>query len=263
MKTFYIYFTIDKFTIEVLTSTPKVVDFFKKQYGLAPTKKRKSVGFFLTCNINLHSPFRIHIHKNRGVLSFSKSEPFSYLSFFFNFIVQVLVIDMDVLLIHGSSVVKDSKGYIFSGPSGIGKTTTLRGISDEHIYSNDVAILKKEGREYMLLCSPFDRYYTAAKKPITLDTIYFLNQAKRLSSSSLSHSKKYEYILKNSIFYYYVSTIITTRKKGASSPQMVDITIDDYSLVLQKNLLRLLAHCQMKVLNKRKDDRVYPLLETL
>jgi len=257
-----VYFTIDSLSIEIESSTPYVLEFFKKQYGLTPTVK-KSFNYQLIFNVKPQSIFKLHILRKTGEVVFPKYEDFSHFSFFFNFIVQLFVLRHNIVLIHASSIEKWKKGYVFSGPSGIGKTTILKNIKPSYIYSNDVAVLKKIAGDFMLLCSPFDRFFVPSKQRVRLEKIFFLQQAKNTTSKNLSNSKSYELLLKNSIFYYFLDTIMITSKNMYSKNHMMDIKIPNYYRLVQKNLLQILAHRPLLLLNKKKDDPIYLLIENL
>lgn len=257
-----IYFKIASISIEITSSTPYVVAFFKKQYRLLPSTKKPS-HYRLTFNVDTHSVFKMHINRKTGEISFPKHEDYSHFSFFFNFIVQLFVLQQDIVLLHASSVEKGQKGYIFSGPSGIGKTTTIKDIEPTHIYSNDVAILKKIRDNYVLLCSPFDRFFSASKKQIKLEKIFFLRQAKKTSVKDLQSSKGYESLLKNSIFYYFLDTMVVKSKKKSLNNDFADIKIPDYSPLMQKYLLQLFALRPSALLNKKRDDKIYSFVESL
>ncbi len=257
-----IYFKIGSISIEITSSTSYVLEFFKKQYCLLPTT-HKPFDYRLTFNVDTLSVFKMHINRKTGEISFPKYEDYSHFSFFFNFIVQLFVLQQGIILLHASSVEKGQKGYVFAGPSGIGKTTIIKNIEPTHIYSNDVTILKKLRDNYVLLCSPFDRFFSASKKQIKLEKIFFLRQAKKTSVKDLSHSKGYESLLKNSIFYYFLDTIVVKGKKKRLNNDFADIKIPDYSLLMQKYLLQLFALRPSTLLNKKRDDKIYSLVESL
>lgn len=89
------------------------------------------------------------------------------------------LLDKNILFIHGSSFGKNGNGYVCCGMSGSGKSTILQSVPGRSIYSDDTAIIKKQGRRYWLYPSPFDKKLAShTAGPVMLRHVFLLEQAK-------------------------------------------------------------------------------------
>jgi len=66
-----------------------------------------------------------------------------------------LCLDAGALLLHAAGVIRHGRGYVFCGPSGSGKTTVARLSPPHTVLSDDLVILKKDGRSLWVCGVPF------------------------------------------------------------------------------------------------------------
>lgn len=94
-------------------------------------------------------------------------------------LIEYTCVNKGILFFHGSSFIKNGKGYACSASSGVGKSTIVSKVPKKNILSDDLFVVKKINNEFYIFTSPFDN----AKIPnlvfqnAPLDTIFFLKQA--------------------------------------------------------------------------------------
>ncbi|MBI4974101.1 hypothetical protein HZC27_05845 [Candidatus Roizmanbacteria bacterium] len=120
-----------------------------------------------------------------------------------NYIVRSIIsfccLSKNILCLHASSCISNSGGYVFTGPSGFGKTTIVKKFEEEDVYSNDTAIIKKKGAAFLLFSSPFDKKHLGGfeKKPISIRGVFLLQKSKKNIVKNVSVSKGIEYLFGN------------------------------------------------------------------
>jgi len=57
-------------------------------------------------------------------------------------------------LVHGCGVVVDGRGYLFTGPSGVGKTTVARLSQDRTVLNDEVVLLRSSARAVRMIGTP-------------------------------------------------------------------------------------------------------------
>ncbi len=88
----------------------------------------------------------------------------------------------DGFFLHASSFIYNANAYIFIGPSGAGKTTTIT-ISRKQAtpFADDTLIVQKTGRRFLCYQAPFidkQSYITKTKKGFPIQGIYILKKSK-------------------------------------------------------------------------------------
>lgn len=129
---------------------------------------------------------------------------FSIFKFSLSKFIQSMVIDKDIVFLHGSSFFKKNKAYVFCGPSGIGKSTLIRQTKKNDILSDDIAVLKKINKKFYLYTSPFDKAtngFTDIKK-VALESVYFLDRGDKVKIKKLSFEESFESLIFNTNFFY-------------------------------------------------------------
>jgi hypothetical protein len=82
----------------------------------------------------------------------------------------------DSVLVHSSGVIYRGRGYLFSGPSGTGKSTIARLSRQYHVINDEICLLEFRGERIILHGTPFNGYFRE-KKPgsAELDTIFLIS----------------------------------------------------------------------------------------
>lgn len=119
-------------------------------------------------------------------------------------IISYCLLSKNIILLHASSCRYQGKGYVFTGRSGFGKTTIIKKVLLSNIYSNDTAIVKKYGNNFILYPSPFDRLHMdeQIKKPIRVQKVLCIEQSPRNKVYKLSIERRIEYLFGNIIHRY-------------------------------------------------------------
>lgn len=115
-----------------------------------------------------------------------------------------LSLTKNLFLLHASSFVKNNKSYIFSAPSGGGKTTIVKKIKRSKllVLADDVVIIKKIKRECFVCSSPFEkRQAPLIREKIPIATIYFLHQSKNNMIKTLNYSQRLKKLIYNHILF--------------------------------------------------------------
>ncbi len=94
-----------------------------------------------------------------------------------------LILPAGALLVHGASVVREGRGYLFFGHSGAGKSTTVRLIAESdpraQVLGDDAAIVQATSGGLFLHAAPLGSAYSDVAPPrrtVPLDGIFSLEQ---------------------------------------------------------------------------------------
>lgn len=156
--------------------------FLEKKYGFFKVSLHEKPLF----NISIVPQVRI----NHDVIFFKESgkvkiltplnlRRFRTFNFFLKTSLAYLLLNHQGFLLHASSLTKDSKGFIFTGKQGSGKSTVVKLAKNYQALNDDFTIIKKDKGKYFVFSSPFYETnpipQTKIKAPIK--GVYFLTQA--------------------------------------------------------------------------------------
>lgn len=129
----------------------------------------------------------------------SLKNAYQYAEEFLLFIFSELCIQKNKLIFHSASLIDDQhNAYIFFGPSGIGKSTISRKLSDFTIFSDDMMVIEKTQSGYLLQKTPFER--NKQRKPaiiVNIKAVFRLVQSDELKVNSLKKSNAFNVLLSN------------------------------------------------------------------
>ncbi len=124
---------------------------------------------------------------------------YQYAEEFLLFIFSELCIQKNKLIFHSASLIDDQQNaYIFFGPSGIGKSTISRKLSNFTVFSDDMMVIEKTKNGYLLQKTPFER--DKQRKPavlVNLKAIFRLVQSNELKINPLRKSNIFNVLLSN------------------------------------------------------------------
>lgn len=114
------------------------------------------------------------------------------------------------LLIHASAVAIDDNAFLFTGVSGIGKSTMARlwGECGAQILNDDRLVLRPIGDEMMVYNNPMP-YYAQNPREAKLKTIFLLKQSPENYIKPLSGVLAYSRVLGNFIQQFYEKQMVT------------------------------------------------------
>lgn len=109
------------------------------------------------------------------------------------------------IFLHGSSIIVKHQGYVFTGPSGIGKSTLIQLLKNTFtIFSDDLFILKKELGKWQIYQTPLLEKRNANIKRINqgfkLKNIFWLQKNKNLKVTTINNSQTIFHQLMNQIW---------------------------------------------------------------
>ena len=117
------------------------------------------------------------------------------------------VIDSDVLLIHGAAVAVGNDAWLFSAPSGTGKTTHIRQwlehLPDAYVVNGDKPLLRFTETETMICGSPWrgkERLGTNTMVP--LRAVAFMKRGEKNRMEEISFAQAYRYLLQQTYLPY-------------------------------------------------------------
>jgi hypothetical protein len=108
------------------------------------------------------------------------------------------------LMLHSSGIARADAAWIFSGPSGAGKTTISRLLGDHatHRLGDDLTIVTPDGEGFVAHATPFaGELGPVPAHRARLDGIYFLEQGTQHRVSPLTTAAAARRILKNTMTY--------------------------------------------------------------
>jgi hypothetical protein len=107
-------------------------------------------------------------------------------------------------LMHASSVVRDGRAYLFSGVSGVGKTTISRlAPGDVQLLTDEMSFVRREAEGYFAYGTPFagDLARPGENIRAPLTTIFLLAQGRENRIDDVSRSEAVRGILANTLFF--------------------------------------------------------------
>ncbi|MEW6295021.1 MAG: hypothetical protein AB1467_01855 [Candidatus Diapherotrites archaeon] len=180
----------EEFTINFLVkSNKKKITLNKK--NVAPLtlpvsmKNSKEKGVFIfnkkgfskiwKCKINLRRSYatievNLPNYKSKFINAFKISLMICYSLFF---------LKKKALMLHSSAVNKNNKALVFLGPSGEGKTTIMKLLSEDRTFSDDMNVLKVAGRKIFVFSFPFFGEFKGSKKGLPLKALFFIKKARK------------------------------------------------------------------------------------
>ncbi|KGL59133.1 hypothetical protein [Polaribacter sp. Hel1_85] len=124
---------------------------------------------------------------------------YQYTEEFLLFLFSKLCIKKSKLIFHSATLIdKDDNAYVFFGPSGVGKTTISKKLIDYEVFSDDMVVLEKNNKEYILHKTPFERAKTYSKpKSVNIKGFYRLVQSTNLEKRKLDRGSAFNCFLSN------------------------------------------------------------------
>ena len=110
------------------------------------------------------------------------------------------LLDYSFLLMHGAVVAVGNSAYMFSAPSGTGKTTHIRkwlhNIEDSIVVNGDKPLIKIEEKEIIACGTPWAGYeHMNTNVMVPLKAIAFLERSENNDMQELSFSQAYPYLI--------------------------------------------------------------------
>ncbi|MDO9087392.1 MAG: hypothetical protein Q7U53_14380 [Anaerolineaceae bacterium] len=114
-----------------------------------------------------------------------------YIELFIRVVTAIRIFNLGGLLVHAAGLERNNQGYLFTGPSGAGKTTVCRVSTDCNILNDDMVILYPGSSSWIISATPF---WNPTQVPpgtgsVPLHMILHLKQAKQHKIENVSFSK--------------------------------------------------------------------------
>ena len=113
-----------------------------------------------------------------------------------------LLLDYDILLMHGAVIASGGSAYMFSAPSGTGKTTHvrlwLRSIHDSYVVNGDKPFIKIENDRIMACGSPWSgKEHMDTNIMVPLKSIVFMERSEKNKMEKLTYAQAYIYLIQH------------------------------------------------------------------
>lgn len=107
----------------------------------------------------------------------------------------------DGFFLHASSFIRHGKAYIFIGPSGIGKTTTIQIAKNvTESFADDSLIIQKKNKTFLCFQTPFidkQTYIQKTHKGYSIYGIYLLKKSRRPQLKLISKKSLSSYLIQS------------------------------------------------------------------
>lgn len=145
------------------------------------------------------------LEKHAILLIPSIKNAYQYSEDFFLFIFSELCIEKNKLIFHSASLLDDqNNAYIFFGPSGVGKSTISKKLSNFTTFSDDMVVIEKRKNGYLLQKTPFERNkQNSVPELVQIKGLYRLIQSDVLKTKLLTKSMAFNVLLSNLWFSEY------------------------------------------------------------
>lgn len=163
--------------------------------------------------------------ENSGVLFYPKKAQFYIVNGVLMAFIEHFTFFKNIFFLHASSFIKNDKAYLFCGPSGTGKTTIIKAINQKQVLSDDIAVLKKIGKNFFIFPSPFDnvKHKNYHFKGYHIHKIFFLKQSDKTKFVRLDFPDALSQIISNNLFGIYIlekaKKIMKKKDKSLLSPK--------------------------------------------
>ncbi|GAB4540815.1 MAG: hypothetical protein Fur0020_10120 [Thermodesulfovibrionia bacterium] len=150
--------------------------------------------------------FSAYMKERTAYLSYNSSLiEGSHLKFMTMLAIRQFLEQFDAIMLHASSIVVDGMALLFSGPSGIGKSTVIR-LLNMPMLSDDYVLIQRDGNRFIAHSTPFGKEcgagnkggvsnsgLTSPQEPAEVGAIYYLMQDDGLSIRRLRHDEALSY----------------------------------------------------------------------
>lgn len=98
----------------------------------------------------------IDIEKNYGKLVINESNPLAWLEHFLRISYAVIALKHNTVLFHGAGIINGNNGYVFFGPSGVGKSTVTNFSEHCTVLGDDLIVIKPVNGSFNAYATPFN-----------------------------------------------------------------------------------------------------------
>ncbi len=162
--------------VEKRAPSTSLVSLIKKNNSYSVVSK--SLKFYILGDIYPGEEKGDYYHRNKFFV-----KPF--FDSFLRTCVQFLLEKKGGVILHASAVDLNGKGFVFSGPPNIGKTTIVNLKKGLDIVAEDCVILGRQNNSYFMFETPWSG---KRNKKVRLDKIFFLKKYKRLKFQRLNRA---------------------------------------------------------------------------
>lgn len=169
--------------------------------------------FFALCFSNENHAWKLHISEKHIKIE-RNFDPFSYP--LGPLILYYLTAFSNSIMIHGSGILYNSKGYLFSGVSGVGKSTMAKIWQDEdaQIINDDRLIIRETGGRFYIYNTPM--YYIDRPKKAPLEKLFLIKHGKTNKAVKLNAIEATTMTMANCIHHAYNKEIVTSLMESIS-----------------------------------------------
>jgi hypothetical protein len=107
-------------------------------------------------------------------------------------------------LLHASSVVRNGRAYLFTGPSGAGKTTIARlAPADAVVLTDEISYVRRVGERYVAYGTPFAGEFSDSGEPVSapVAAVFGLAWASDPSRERLAEGAAVRMLMRNMLFF--------------------------------------------------------------
>jgi hypothetical protein len=131
---------------------------------------------------------QFELNSNSGIFNTMSNEPLVEIEYCLRILYSYFVLLQGGIMIHGAGLSRNGKGYVFFGPSGVGKSTVSNLSLDSKILNDDLTVIlcSREGK-WKIFSTPFaNPGQTTVNLSVPLQGIYLLKQSDQVFLEELS-----------------------------------------------------------------------------
>ena len=174
------------------------IEFLKKYCRVHSATTPKILVFYNKLEI-LHSNFHSEIDLRTNLGKLETDRNIFSLDSFLRILYSFLLLKNNGFLIHGTGILKRGEGYIFTGPTGSGKTTIARLSPLNSILSDEVVAV----RNGIVYSTPFWGEFQQGRGNLKGKTkeLFFLKHSRKFYIEKLSLAEGIKNLLRNALFF--------------------------------------------------------------
>jgi len=155
----------------------------------------------------VHSPYAglVDLVQRKGKLAIRMKEEVSPVETFLRICSSYFLPDFNGILLHAATIENKGKGFVFCGKSECGKTTIARLSKKYSVFTDEISIIRRIGKTYMVFSTPFwgemQGGIADVNSSAKVETILFPRKSKEVYLKKVTYHNCLAEIMRSTLFF--------------------------------------------------------------